>query len=126
LIIGIVEPARIENSSVLLPEQLAVRVVAGEDALRAEERDDVFAVGGGRRGGVRPLRVAFGLRQAFERDAIPDDFARRLVYRHDVPRVLRFILDGFDIAVESVTRGGLGLCADGGGHIDAIAPHDRA
>ena len=70
LVLGQVVGAGVEDAEILLPHQLAAHV-EGVEALRAEERDDVTAVGRGRRVGVGRLDVTLLARHALVRRGLP-------------------------------------------------------
>src|SRR4029079_19707223 len=125
LVVGIEEPAGVEDPEVLLPELLAFEVERVEP-LRTERHDDVPAVGDRRRRCLARLGVPLRLRDAFGRDAVPDDLARSLVERDEMPGVLRGVGDRLDVAVLAGADALLGIAADRGGDEDAVAPDDRA
>ena len=125
LIRGIEEPAAVERADVLLPQQRAVHVVADHLADRAEDGDDVPAVGDRGGVGLARLRVPLGPRRAAEHLARPEFLAGVQVQRVHAPGVMRQVLHGRDVAVEAgAERGVLGARRGDGNH--AIAPHDRA
>ena len=69
-------------------------------------------------------RLVFG--HAGERRPLPHDLPGRLVEAVDLPLVLRQVVHWLHVAVESRPEGLVAGLADGGGHEDAVAPHDRA
>src|SRR5262245_4845066 len=69
--------------------------------------------------------MAFNFRNAFVRDALPEYRAFLLVDRVDLPCVLRIVLDGSDVAKESVAS--LVLHAvNRRGDENLVAPNNRA
>src|SRR5262249_6337733 len=124
-IVGIVEPAGVEHAQTLLPEELAIAVVAVK-AFRAERGEDMAAVGRRRRVGVAALRVAFDLGHARAGRLFPDDLAAALVYTVDPPGVLRRFLDRIDVTVQARFEIGLAVAADRRGDVNAVFPDDRA
>ena len=102
--VGDAEERGIERSEVLLPEEPAVDVVAVEP-LRAEEDDDLPAVRGRGRVGVRGLGVAGPARHALVGRALPEDLSRPLVDPVDDVAVHGLGRDGLDVPVEAHLEG---------------------
>ena len=116
---------RVEHAEVALPERLAGHV-EGVEPLGAEEREQVAAVGGERRGGVRRLRVALHLRHGGQHRPLPQDLPGPLVEAVDDPAVRRVVLHRRDVAVEAGLEPRLVAVADRRRDVEAVAPDDRA
>ena len=116
------EVAGIHRTEILFPDQLPVRVEA-EQTLRAEDRDDVFAVGGRSGIAVTRLRVALHFRNRFQTKCVPDDFAGHLVEREQPPLLRVVVVGRVDVAVKPHLQLGL-LRRDHRRDVDALAHHD--
>jgi hypothetical protein len=60
------------------------------------------------------------------RDPLPEDLPAAGVERVNRPALLRAIVGCIAVTIEAGLESGVGPRADGAGHIDATAPHDRA
>ena len=110
---------------ILSPEKFPFEVVA-EQSFRAEERDEVFAVGRGGWIRVAGFRVALAFGHAFVRGLFPEHAAIALVETPDLEGMFAVVVDGFDVAVEADLQIFVAALAHGGGDEDAIAPNDWA
>ena len=98
LVVGVEEPAGVEDAEVLLPEQLAVEVV-GVKPLRAERHDHARAVGHRRRRRLARLRDGAWSSACPRTRPCPTPPCRCLVERDETPGVLRRVGDRLDVAV---------------------------
>ena len=125
LIRGIEEPAAVEGTDVLLPQQFPIHVVTDHQPNCAEDGDDVAAVGDRGGVGLARLRVPLRSRSAAEHLARPDLLAGVQIQRVHAPAVMRQVLHGRDIAVQAgAERRVLGTGRGDGNH--SIAPDDGA
>src|SRR5262249_30053317 len=72
LIVFVEEPARVEGTQIVVPEQFSVAVVAVE-AFGTEVHNDMRPIGRGGAVGVAPFGVPHGARDPLMSDAFPDD-----------------------------------------------------
>src|SRR5262249_10463279 len=100
LVVGVVEPAGVQEAKVFLPQQLAVHVVRIE-AFRSKRDDDAASIGHRRRRRLTRFRVALRLRNSLVSDTLPEDLARTLVERDQLPGMLRRVFGRFNVAIES-------------------------
>src|SRR5262245_43584649 len=119
------EESGVQQTEVLLPEQLSLHVIT-EEALRPEHSYHMLTIGRRSGTGVGRLRVAFDLGNPSEGNSLPEDLSRTFVQTINNPFMTGVILNWSYVTVKTHSELGVCLSAYGGSYEEIVPPDNRA